>query len=81
MPDVIDPDISASLRSVVDHFEKIDMPTRERQIRHWQRLKLYWNNFSQIYWSESANDYRVYNNENQSPDDQGYYDRDRKSHV
>jgi len=64
------------LKTVVEHFDKEDRLTRERQIRHWRRLKLYWNNFSQIYWSETAHDYRIYNRDINSTDtDQDYYDR------
>jgi hypothetical protein len=71
-----DPEIADLLKTVVDHFDKEDRYTRERQIRHWRRLKLYWNNFSQIYWSETAHDYRVYNRDLNSTDsDQDYYDR------
>jgi hypothetical protein len=49
--------------------------TRERQIRHWRRLKLYWNNFSQVYWSETAHDYRLYQDANNTNSDQDYYDK------
>ena len=47
-------EISSLLKTVCNHFDKEDRMTRERQIRHWRRLKLYWANFSQIYWSEVA---------------------------
>jgi len=64
------------LKTVADHFDKEDHMTRERQIRHWRRQKLYWNNFSQIYWSESTGDYKIYNREiNSSDTDQDYYDK------
>ena len=69
-------EISDLLKSVADHFIKEDSMTRERQIRHWRRLKLYWNNFSQIYWSEVAQDYRIYNRDTNAADsDQDYYDK------
>ena len=69
-------EISSLLKSVADHFDKEDRMTRERQIRYWRRLKLYWANFSQIYWSEKAHDYRVYNRDTNSTDtDQDYYDK------
>jgi hypothetical protein len=64
------------LGTVLEHFNKEDRLVRERQIRHWRRLKLYWNNFSQIYWSEVAHDYRIYNRDiNATDTDQDYYDR------
>lgn len=69
-------EVSQLLKTVYEHFEKEDRATRERQIRHWRRLKLYWNNFSQIYWSETAHDYRIYGRDAQSSEsDQDYYDR------
>jgi len=69
-------EISSLLKTVADHFDKEDRITRERQIRHMRRLKLYWANFSQIYWSEQAHDYRVYNRDTNSTDtDQDYYDK------
>lgn len=72
----LDDEVSALLKTVADHFDKEDRATRERQIRHWRRLKLYWNNFSQVYWSESAQDYRVANQStNTAESDQGYYDK------
>jgi hypothetical protein len=72
----LDDEISGLLKTVADHFDKEDRLTRERQIRHYRRLKLYWNNFSQIYWSESAQDYKIYNQDiNATDTDQGYYDK------
>ena len=69
-------EISSLLKTVADHFSEEDRATRERQIRHWRRLKLYWNNFSLIYWSEQAHDYRVYNRDaNAANTDQDYYDK------
>ena len=69
-------EISSLLKTVSDHFDKEDRMTRERQIRHYRRLKLYWANFSQIYWSEVAHDYRIYNRDvNATDTDQDYYDK------
>lgn len=66
-----------SLKAVVDHFDAEDIIVRQQQLRHYRRLKLYWNNFSQIYWSESARDYRIYGADDYQSDgnDQDYYDR------
>jgi ribosomal protein L40E len=72
----LDDEICILLKTVADHFEKEDRLTRERQIRHWRRLKLYWNNFSQVYWSETAHDYRIYSQDsNSNNSDQDYYDK------
>jgi hypothetical protein len=71
-----DDEIGKLLQTVATHFDQEDRMTRERQIRHWRRLKLYWNSFSQIYWSEVAHDYRIYNRDiNATDTDQDYYDK------
>lgn len=70
--------IKIHLQSVFKHFDQEDRVVRERQLRSYRRLKLYWNNFSQIYWSESARDYRIYGAGDGIADngtDQDYYDR------
>lgn len=72
----LDEEVSSLLVTVANHFNNEDRMTRERQIRKWRRLKLYWNNFSQVYWSESAKDYRIFGQETNATDsDQSYYDR------
>src|SRR5574338_108371 len=65
------------LKKVIDHFDKEDRIVRNAQLRHYRRLKLYWNNFSQIYWSEQARDYRIYTPQDLSTSstDQDFYDR------
>lgn len=68
----IDDEISDLLKTVLDYFDKEDNVTRERQIRKYRRLKLYWNNASQNYWSEVAKDFRVVTRED---DDQDFYDK------
>lgn len=65
------------LQSVVKHFDSEDRIVREYQLRKIRRLKLYWNSFSQIYWSETARDYRIFGNDAANNDglDQAYYDK------
>src|SRR3990167_10681288 len=70
-----DPEIARLLKSVRDNFLNEDRATRERQVRHYQRLKLYWNNLSRIYWSETAKDYRIASSDQFDSTDQAYYDR------
>jgi len=70
-----DPEIARLLKSVRDNFLNEDRATRERQVRHYQRLKLYWNNLSRIYWSETARDYRIANQDEFDSTNQAYYDR------
>jgi predicted RNA-binding Zn-ribbon protein involved in translation (DUF1610 family) len=76
MSEKLDDEICSLLKTVADHFDQEDRAVRERQIRRYRLLKLYWNNFSQVYWSEKAQDYRVYNqNASSSDSDQEYYDK------
>lgn len=70
--------IQALLRQVVQRCEDEDRSVRETQIRTWRKLKLLWEGFSNIYWSDVAHDWRVYNQEvDSNPDNsnQGAYDR------
>lgn len=73
----IPPDIQALLKQVADHFDKEDQAVRERQIRTWRKLKLYWNNFTNIWYNEVAHDWRIFEptTEADSYEDQAYYDR------
>lgn len=69
--------IERLLKSVVDEYEKEDLPVRETKIRYYRKQKLYWNNISNIYWDEGAKDYRIYDatSGQYNADDQNYYDR------
>lgn len=68
--------IQLLLRRVVDHFDKEDKAVRERQILGWRKLKLFWENYQQTYYSEVAHDWRIWD-ESVSDDDTGqsYYDK------
>jgi hypothetical protein len=64
------------LKQVVDHFDAEDRSVRERQIRVWRRLKLFWEGFHRIYYSEVAHDWRIWDQEYTEQDtDQTYYDK------
>jgi len=69
-------DIKTNLKTLVDHFCAEDQEVRERQIRIWRKLKLYWNGFTRIWYSEVAHDWRVwdYSGDSKSSDDD-YYDK------
>ena len=74
-------EISRLLKTVADNFYKEDSAVRERQIRHWRRLKFYWNNLSNVYWAEDIGDYVIAGANGVSggggnvSGDQGYYDK------
>lgn len=69
--------VEDKLATVIDHFDNEDRIVREFQLRKIRRLKLYWNSFSQIYWSDSARDYRVFGSDagSEGNTEQSYYDR------
>lgn len=65
--------IEELLEEIVENFNDEDRSTRERQVRTWRKLKLFWDGFSQVYYSEVAHDWRL------PPDignnDQAHYDK------
>ena len=68
--------IQKLLKEVVDHFDKEDMAVRERQIRTWRRLKLFWEGFQKAWYSEVAHDWRIWDDNADGDDtDQSYYDK------
>lgn len=64
------------LKQVVDYCDKEDRSVRERQIRTWRKLKLYWEGFQRVWFSEVAHDWRIWDEQMQEQDsDQSYYDK------
>src|SRR3970040_1781833 len=64
------------LSEVVQHFQKEDQEVRERQIRTWRQLKFLWEGFSNIYYSEVAHDWRIWDSQRDNEDnDQASYDQ------
>lgn len=63
------------LKEVVTHFDKEDVAVRERQIRTWRRLKLFWEGFQKAWYSEVAHDWRIWDDNIESDTDQSYYDK------
>lgn len=69
-------DIQKLLMEVVDHFDKEDTAVRERQIRTARRLKLFWEGFHRVWYSEVAHDWRIWDQETSGEStDQAYYDK------
>lgn len=65
-----------NLKSIVDHFDLEDVGVRERQIRQWRRLKLLWDGFQNVWYSEVAHDWRVYDlTDDGNGTDQAAYDK------
>lgn len=73
----ISDEIKVDLKTLADRYSREDLPTRERQIRQWRKLKYYWDGFQRIYWSEVAHDWRVWDSENSGSgsDQSAYYDK------
>lgn len=65
------------LKQIIDHFDKEDISVRTRQIRNYKKLKYYWDGFYNIYWSETAHDWRVFdqNSANDESSEGAYYDK------
>jgi len=76
MSEHTDEEIRVSLKSIIDHFDQEDRAVRDRQIRMWRRLKLTWDGFQKIWYSEVAHDWQVQDDiqsDNDNNDD--HYDK------
>jgi len=72
----LSPEIVDLLKQVVDECDKEDRSIRERQIRTWRRLKLYWEGFQRVWYSEVAHDWRIWDEQiSEDNSDQSYYDK------
>lgn len=70
-------EIQGWLRTIVEHFDREDKPARDRQIRIYRKLKYYWDGITNIYWSDTAHDWRVFPNiSDQNSSDNAYYFKD-----
>ena len=68
-------DIQKLLKQVYDTCSHEDVAVRERQIRQWRRLKLLWENFNRVWFSEVAHDWRIWDETADEDTDQAYYDK------
>lgn len=68
-------DIKRLLKSVYDDCQREDTAVRERQIRSWRRLKLLWEGYNRIWYSEVAHDWRIWDETEDQDNDQAYYDK------
>jgi hypothetical protein len=72
----VDKKIQDLLKQVADHFDQEDRAVRDRQLKDWRQLKLLWEGYSRIWFSEVAHDWRVWDeNEANSENDQEFYDK------
>jgi len=70
-----DEEIQRLLKEVVSHFDGEDREIRERQIRTWRRLKLFWEGFQKTWYSEVAHDWRIWDDTQSEDTQQSYYDK------
>lgn len=63
------------LKTILDHFEKEDQDVRDRQIRTYRRLKLLWDGFARVWYSEVAHDWRIYDETTEDDNQQDYYNK------
>lgn len=64
------------LGTLVKHFEEEDKSTRDRQIRSWRRLKLLWDGFQRVWYSEVAHDWRIWDEQQDNDSNQqDYYNK------
>jgi uncharacterized CHY-type Zn-finger protein len=69
-------EIQNLLKTVANHFDQEDRAARERQLRSWRRLKLLWEGFTRVWYSEVAHDWRIYEDDSKAEDgNQAYYDK------
>lgn len=68
-------EIQRLLKVCVDHFDKEDRAVREKQIRTWRRLKLFWEGFQQTWYSETAHDWRIWDETTIDDTGQSAYDK------
>jgi hypothetical protein len=65
------------LLAVIRDCELEDASVRERQLRQWRRLKLLWEGFTRVWYSEVAHDWRIWGDYSEGSDqsDQSAYDK------
>jgi ssDNA-binding Zn-finger/Zn-ribbon topoisomerase 1 len=68
-------EVQRLLKEIVTHFDKEDRQIRERQIRTWRRLKLFWEGFQKAWYSEVAHDWRIWDEVQTDDTQQSYYDK------
>ncbi len=56
----ISEELQIALKTIIDQFDKEDRVTRDRQIRLWKKLNYYWNGITNIWYSEVAHDWRIF---------------------
>ncbi len=75
MSENLSQEIINDLKFIVEQCEREDRSIRDTQLRTWRRLKLFWEGFQRVWYSEVAHDWRVWNEIEDQNTDQAYYDK------
>jgi hypothetical protein len=70
--------IQDNLKLIIEQFSKEDETVRQRQIHTWKKMELYWSGYTNVYWDNTARDYRTWNadlNTGTSLNEASYYDK------
>src|SRR5665213_2432407 len=68
-------DVQRLLEAVISDCEVEDRSVREGQLRAWRRLKLFWEGYTQVWYSETAHDWRIWDESSDQNLDQAAYDK------
>lgn len=73
----LSPELKRELKNIIDEFEREDQSTREKQLRQWKKLKFMFAGLTNLWWSETAHDWRTFDIQTSSTEmgDAGYYDK------
>lgn len=74
-PKVVSDELQRCIKTIYDDCMLEDTAVRERQIRKWRRLKLLWEGFNRVWYSEIAHDWRIWDETADEQTDQSYYDK------
>lgn len=75
MKKIYSEDTQRLLEAIISDCEKEDQSVRERQLRTWRRLKLFWEGYTQVWYSETAHDWRIWDEQSNQNNDQAAYDK------
>ncbi len=75
MSKVVSEELKQCIKTIYEDCMKEDTAVRERQIRKWRRLKLLWEGFNRVWYSEVAHDWRIWDETADEQTDQSYYDK------
>ena len=68
-------EIKQALKVIADYIDRDDEIVRTRQIRIWKKYVYMWSGIKRLWYSDTAHDWRVFEEPVEGSDDQGYYDK------